>query len=174
MPARPDEAWRRAARASMLRASCVARVAQGCSELTSGSRRTRSAAGRSTRSDGNSGVVTAQEGQPLHPGRLGKADLAESWAEPSHERSLRVLRLPHLDHNEPRCTGRGDVALQWRRPISFTGLDVDAKNLVDGSILVRGGACELQNEDFGHDSFPFSMSPVARVDSASAVVPMAS
>ena len=47
--------------------------------------------------DGSSGVVTAQEGQPLHPGRLGKADLAESWAEPSHERSLRLLRLPHLD-----------------------------------------------------------------------------
>ena len=33
----------------------------------------------------------AQEGQPLHPGRLGKADLAESWAEPSHEPSLRFL-----------------------------------------------------------------------------------
>src|SRR5665811_617578 len=98
---------------------------------TSGSRRTRTAAGPFA-TDGSSGVVTAQEGQPLHPGRLGKADLAESWAEPSHERSLRVLRLPHLDHNEPRCTDRGDVALQWRRPISFTGLGVDTENLVDG------------------------------------------
>ena len=83
-------------------------------------------------SDGSSGVVTAQEGQPLHPVRLGKADLAESWAELSHERSLRVLRLPHLDHDKPRCTDRGDVALQRRWPISFTGLGVDTENLVDG------------------------------------------
>src|ERR1035438_8519629 len=98
-------------------------------------------------SDGSSGVVTAQEGQPLHPGRLGKADLAESWAEPSHEPSLRFLGLPHLDHDKPRCTDRRDVALQWRRPISFTGLGVDAENLVDGKILVRGGAREPQNHD---------------------------
>ena len=76
--------------------------------------------------------MTAQEGQPLHPGRLGKADLAESWAEPSHERRLRVLRLPHLDHDKPRGTNRGDVDLQRRGPISFTSRGVDTENLVDG------------------------------------------
>ena len=58
--------------------------------------------------------------------------LLHSYAEPSHERSLRFLGLPHLDHDKPRCTDRRDVALQWLRPISFTGLGIDTENLVDG------------------------------------------
>src|ERR1035437_9793943 len=40
--------------------------------------------------------------------------------------------------------------------------------------MIRGSACELQKEDFGHESFPFSMSSVAWVGLASAVVPIAS
>jgi len=160
--------WRRAPRSASPPSS--SRSIEGCNDkwLAKDSDGSRTV----TRSDGSSGVVTAQEGQPLHPGRLGKADLAESWAEPSHERSLRFLRLPHLDHDKPRCTDRGSVALQWRRPISFTGLGVDTEYLVDGSILVRGSARELQNEDFGHESFPFQMSPVAWVGLASAVAPI--
>ena len=52
------------------------------------------------RRDRTSGVVLTQEGQPFRSGRLGHAGLTESGAEASHERSLRVLRFPHLDHHE--------------------------------------------------------------------------
>src|SRR5450631_3470545 len=110
----------------MLRASRVPRptshvprraVVEGRPVLTIGSRRLGPAA-RLTKSDRKSGGVTAQEGQPLHPGRLGKADLAECWAEPSHERSLRFLRLPHLDHHKPRCPASLMVAPPTGRAVS--------------------------------------------------------
>jgi hypothetical protein len=103
-------------------------------------------------------AVVPQEGQPLDSGRLGQPCLAERRSEArGHERPLRLLGIPDLEHHEvtPRSSGAG-VAEQARGPISFTGRGIDTQDCIDRFVLIGGSACEFQDEGIRHGTHSIS------------------